>query len=80
MATSPVSNIGYCKDCDHWTEHTNQYRESWIECGLAEWYDRKGVLHDDLFGYYAQSDDDSGLDAGIKTGPMFGCVKFRSKE
>jgi hypothetical protein len=68
-----------CKDCTYWGSHTDQYGRTWTECESANWVDRTGTLENDELGYYADASDDTGLTAGLKTGPTFGCVRWSSK-
>jgi hypothetical protein len=69
----------YCKDCKFWKAHTDQWRDSWTECDQVGGSSREGTLSDDDFAIYADADDNSGLEVGLKTGPMFGCIKFVGK-
>jgi hypothetical protein len=73
------NTIGHCKDCKYWKSHTDAWNKSWTECDYAAWFSREGTLNNDDFGYYADASDDQGLEAGMKTGPMFGCIKFMAK-
>lgn len=65
--------MGYCKDCKFWGASDQ-------ECNLAEWIEALDALEDDSFGFYADADDDQGLQAGVVTGPLFGCLKFKPLE
>ena len=62
-----------CKNCKHWSKYNSQ------ECYLPDWISIKSRVDDNTFAYYADALDDSGLDAGIKTGANFGCNKFESR-
>ena len=62
--------IGLCKDCRYW-----KYRER-DDIDLDTFNDMK-LEGSDRALYYIM--DDSGLDCGLKTGPEFGCVRFRKK-
>lgn len=68
---------GNCKDCQYWRHHVDGYGAAWNEC---EGVDSTGledpVLNAD-FAIYAEAHDTSGLQVGLKTGPMFGCVQFK---
>ena len=68
--------MGHCKDCKHWESHIDTRNRSWHTCEAANWVERDSKIGDDDLAIYADANDDSGLDAGLKTGPMFGCVKF----
>lgn len=68
--------IGYCKDCRFWESHTDMRNKSWNTCEAADWVDRGQKIADDGLAIYADASDDSGLEAGMKTGPMFGCIRF----
>lgn len=71
--------MGNCKNCKYWDSHTDMRGKSWNTCEVAAWVDRAAVIADNAIAIYADASDDSGLDAGIKTGPMFGCIKFVGK-
>jgi len=64
--------MNHCKDCKFW-EPDDQ------TCNYADWLELENTIVVDEFGYYAYACDDSGLSAGIKTGPTFGCIKWVSK-
>ncbi len=70
--------MGHCKDCKYWEAHFDG-RKTWHTCEGADCatYDQK--IFDDSFAIYAEALDDSGLQYGLKTGPMFGCIKFEQK-
>ena len=59
---------GLCKDCRYWN------REECDDIDLDTFNDMK-LEGSDRALYYR----DSGLDCGLKTGPEFGCVRFRKK-
>jgi len=63
--------MGYCKDCSRWDKYENT-------CSV-DWKDRDSKVQDDDFFIYAHASDDQGLDAGLKTGPLFGCIQFLCK-
>ena len=60
-----------CKDCRHWNHG------ECVDIGLYIFNDMK-LEGSDRELYYSV-DDDSGLDCGLKTGPEFGCVRFRKR-
>ena len=60
----------WCKDCMYW-----KYGER-VDLDLDTFNDMK-LEGSDRALYYIM--DDSGLDCGLKTGPEFGCVRFRKK-
>ena len=62
--------MGLCKDCKYWS-----YGEC-VDLDLDTFNDMK-LEGSDRALYYIM--DDSGLDCGHKTGPEFGCVRFRKK-
>lgn len=66
-----LPEAGNCKDCYRWSKESQ-------ECDL-DWINREAKIKDDQFGVFANAWDDSGLVAGLKTGPLFGCVQFRKK-
>ena len=68
---------GNCKDCRFWESHTDSWNKTWRTCEAADWVARDDKIADDAFAIYAEALDDSGLEAGMKTGPMFGCVRFQ---
>lgn len=65
--------MGHCKDCGFWDSDTKNFNT----CLFPDWVDQYTKIEDDTFAIYADACDDSGLTAGLKTGPMFGCVKFK---
>lgn len=67
---------GNCKDCKHWKAHTDTYNKRWNTCEAPDWVDYDDKISDDDFAIYADAHDDSGLECGLKTGPMFRCDKF----
>lgn len=69
--------MGHCKDCKFWESHGDRRNNSWHTCELPDWVEREAKVGDDSFAIYAEAHDDSGLTAGLKTGPMFGCIKFQ---
>lgn len=64
----------YCKDCVHWKYNST-------ECRIARESSDDDTLVNDEFGVFAivYSSDNYGAETGLKTGPMFGCVKFEQK-
>lgn len=68
--------MGFCKDCKHWESHSDVRNRAWHTCSAADWVERGTEIGEDGLAIYADATDDSGLDAGLRTGPMFGCVKF----
>ena len=60
-----------CKDCKYWS-----YGEC-VDLDLDTFNDMKLEGSDRALYYIVM--DDSGLDCGLKTGPEFGCVRFRKK-
>ena len=70
--------MGNCKDCKYWEPH-NKRNKKWHTCGAASWVDYDEKIEDGGVGIYADASDDSGLVCGLRTGPMFGCVKFSAK-
>jgi hypothetical protein len=66
-----------CKDCKHWEANQDDHGRKWNECNAAQWEELDAKLKPEAFAYYADADDDSGLYAGVITGPMFGCIKFK---
>lgn len=63
-----------CKNCRFWKHHTDQWNNSWNACGMVAWVGRNEKIEETGFALYADASDDTGLDAGLKTGPEFGCV------
>lgn len=73
--------VGNCKDCKYWETYGNSfyYPTEWKECDRPDRVMRYDPTKDDEVALYADALDDSGLTAGLKTGPMFGCVHFTAK-
>jgi len=65
--------MGNCKDC-------KKYDKRGQFCNAAYWVEPREKLATDALAFYANAHDDSGLEAGVKTGPMFGCIKFQPKK
>ena len=64
--------MGLCKDCKYW------YHGECDDIDLDKTFnDMKLEGSDRVLRFIV--DDDSGLDCGLKTGPEFGCVRFRKK-
>ena len=68
--------MGNCKDCKFWEEHQDG-RKEWNTCEAADWVEYGDVIGESDIAIYATALDDTGLMTGLKTGPMFGCVKFQ---
>lgn len=68
--------MGNCKDCKYWEAH-NDGRNRWNTCEAADWVYYKDKIGDSDIAIFADASDDTGLDCGLKTGPMFGCVKYQ---
>lgn len=71
--------MGYCKDCKHWRSHLGEFNKAWETCEGVDWTDMTSRIKEDDFALYAEAHDDSGLSAGLRTGPLFGCIKFSPK-
>ncbi len=50
---------------------------SLTDCEIGDWLRLRPLQPNADFAIYAEADDDSGLQVGLKTGPMFGCVQFK---
>ena len=79
--TDPVdvdltTNTGYCKDCQYWESHNNLH---WQTCNLPVWANYSDDIGEDNMAMYVNANDDTGLEYDLKTGPMFGCVKFKPR-
>jgi hypothetical protein len=72
--------MGHCKDCKYWEHHKDGYSKEWSTCGEPDWVDYADVIPDDSMAIYADASDDQGLECGLKTGPLFGCIKFKTKK
>ena len=77
-----TTNIGHCKDCKWWEADDQRDTAKWAECGFDDnsFYDytwgRHTHIAEDTMCRYAVADDDQGLQHGMKTGRLFGCLKF----
>ena len=69
--------MGHCKDCKYWESHSDMFNKSWMTCEAPNWVERDTKIGDADFAIFADASDDSGLTVGLKTGPMFGCIKFQ---
>lgn len=73
----------YCKDCSFWEHHSDTdwgLSTSWSTCELPVRVSYPfAKINENDFVVYAGADDDSGLNAGLITGPMFGCIKFEQR-
>lgn len=66
----------YCKDCRFWDN--NWYMG---ECRLIDSVeDSESSVPDNGIAYYATANDDCGLSSGVKTGKLFGCIHFQTKD
>ena len=72
--------MGFCKDCRYWEFHHDTRDKQWMTCDLAEWVEYDSKIAEDGFAFYADASDDSGLYAGVKTGPLFGCLHFSANK
>lgn len=68
--------MGNCQDCQHWRHIVNVGNEKYTECGIVDWLEPNDAVPIDGFAIYANAPDDTGLRAGLKTGPLFGCTFF----
>lgn len=66
----------FCKDCKYWEHTGDQYGKRWNECNKASWVNAGEDQASDVLGVYADASDDTGLQAGLITGPNFGCIHF----
>lgn len=76
VSLTPI-NTGYCKDCHYWQSHTGQNNVPWHTCQLPNWANYNEDIGRDNMAIYVDANDDSGLEYDLKTGPMFGCLKFK---
>ena len=60
--------MGRCEDCREWEDG---------ECILVDCLDEDEIVCGANFAAYVTAADDHGLRYGLKTGPDFGCVRFR---
>lgn len=69
--------MGNCKDCKNWDAGA-------FHCEAPSWVNHfpEGQWSPGEAGIAlaVMASDDQGLDVGLKTGPMFGCTKFESKQ
>ncbi len=74
--------MGNCKDCKFWESYQSMFGgKNWTECSFVGNVDSANMpVDEDSFSVFANCDDDSGLNSGLLTGPMFGCIKFQQKE
>jgi hypothetical protein len=75
----------YCKDCVHWESHIgtqwdHMQGKSWNTCEAAGWANRGDKIVGDELAIYADASDDTGLEAGLMTGPLFGCIRFLAED
>ncbi len=70
--------MGNCKDCKHW--HVALGHSNWNTCEYPKTVEYDQKIGDAEFAFYADAHDDSGLDYGLKTGPLFGCIKFDARK
>ena len=69
--------MGLCKDCKYWNKGEYWDSGECMDIDLDTFNDMK-LEGSDRALYYSVMDD-SGLDCGLKTGPEFGCVRFKKK-
>ena len=66
----------HCKDCKFWSVNTVALQKPWTTCERLDWVPINHPLAEDNAALYS----DAGEDTGLKTGPMFGCVKFQPRD
>jgi hypothetical protein len=71
--------MGNCQDCLVWKERTTRLGTRFGVCDITELDDPESAIGDSDMAIFAVVHDDSGLYVGLKTGPMFGCVKFQAR-
>jgi hypothetical protein len=69
----------FCKNCKYWECAIDTLGKEWSECRI-DWVGRTDAIAENGIAIYAESADDTGLKTGLKTGPLFGCVRFERKE
>lgn len=71
--------MGHCKDCTYWESHTGWFNKSWSTCSAAELNldSRTSNIREEGLEIYIDVLDDSGLDCGMRTGKLFGCILFK---
>ena len=71
----------YCKDCKFWERFGHDGTEKFSQCNLPNWVDYGSRVITNMtesdIAFYADASDDTGLHAGILTGALFGCIKFK---
>jgi len=67
----------YCKDCKHWIKRSADLCRSYAVCDAVDWLEKYADIGDDEFAVYAEALDAVDLDVDLKTGPLFGCIKFK---
>ncbi len=67
----------YCKDCKFWITRRDYLGRSYTVCDAVDLIDKFEDIEDDEFAIYADALDAVDLDVDLKTGAMFGCVKFK---
>ncbi len=72
--------MGNCKDCKYWESHQDMRGKVWTTCERVDLVNSVEEIGDDGAGVLVEISDDYGLMAGLRTGPMFGCVKFKGNE
>jgi len=65
-----------CKNCQWWFAGECMDCDDFEEVGTVKKTDEPA----DIIKIIWRSDDDSGLDFRLATGPDFGCVHFKAKE
>ncbi len=70
--------MGNCKNCKYWEAHLDTRNRDWHTCEAPAWVEYHAPIGEADFAIFADAHDDSGLMAGLKTGPLFGCVKFQA--
>jgi hypothetical protein len=84
--TAREDAMNRCKDCRFWEEHGTfppfggKALKTWHECERPEWVAQDATIPDDAIALYADASDDTGLNAGMKTGPLFGCILWQAKD
>lgn len=70
--------MGHCKDCKHWNEDRCLCHA--LDNDMEDFpYNSTPCPNEIGMAIVYSVADDSGLDLGLKTGPLFGCTLFKKK-
>jgi hypothetical protein len=75
---SPMTEIGHCKDCRHWSRPNQPLRDGDFGCVLVQINLSGGLIREDRV--YWRTGGPRGAEGLLRFGPDFGCIHFARKD